>query len=212
MSGGVFISYRRSDNQAAAGRLYDNLRLLFLPAQIFMDVASIEPGLNFVDVIKAKLASSDVMLVLIGPRWLAAQDDAGGRRLDDPDDLVRIEIREGLRRNLRVIPVLVDEVKMPSARDLPSVLKPLATRNAVRLSHPTFPQDVELLGKALVRLVEPKQLRLREAEINRSKPAPVTIRSALSTVASGPISLAEMIYGIALLLKLLLLRLARRKA
>jgi TIR domain len=207
MSGGIFISYRRSDNQAAAGRLYDNLRRLFLAEQIFIDVASIGPGLDFVDVIKEKLASSNVMLVVIGPRWLSAQDNAGRRRLDNAKDLVRIEVHDGLTGNLRVIPVLVDEAKMPSARDLPSVLKPLATRNAVQLSHPTFPDDVERLGKELAKLVTPMQLRLREAEINRSKPAPVTIRSALAAVVSGAISLAEAIYGIVLGLKLLLLRL-----
>jgi TIR domain len=89
-SGGVFISYRRDDSEHAAGRLYDRLVDQFGERSIFMDVSSVEPGLDFHDVIDSAMAKSDVILILIGEHWLKATDNQGQRRLDDPDDLVRL--------------------------------------------------------------------------------------------------------------------------
>ena len=155
MAGGIFISYRREDSQHAAGRLVDRLERSFGRDQVFMDVDAIEPGLDFVDVLDQKLANCDVLLALIGRGWLEARDQSGRRRLDDPSDFVRLEIEAALRRNIRVIPVLLDGGSFPKEESLPDSLKPLVRRQAVRLTHERFASDTEGLVQSLIGIVGP---------------------------------------------------------
>jgi hypothetical protein len=103
----IFISYRREDSGASAGRLHDRLREHFGRDNVFMDIDTIEPGLDFTDVIERTVASCDVLIALIGRQWLTSTDAAGQRRLDNPEDFVRLEIAAALKRNIRVIPALV---------------------------------------------------------------------------------------------------------
>lgn len=145
---GVFISYRRQDSQSAAGRLADHLKE-YLHAPLFRDVETIEPGVDFVEAISKALASCAVMLVVMGPRWLSATDGSGGRRLDDENDYTRLEVGTALKRNVRVIPVLVEGAVMPSAAELPEELKPLARRNAIELSDKRWEYDVSQLVETL---------------------------------------------------------------
>jgi TIR domain len=153
MAGGIFISYRREDSQHAAGRLVDRLAQTFPRDQLFMDVDAIEPGLDFLEVINAKLADSDVMLAVIGPSWIDCRDEGGARRLDDPADFVRLEIETALKRRIRVIPVLVDGAQVPKADSLPETLRPLVRRNAVTIAHAKFGADTEALVRTLTPLV-----------------------------------------------------------
>ena len=153
MAGNIFVSYRRDDSKHAAGRLVDRLHAEFDEDQIFLDVDNIELGLDFIEVINDRVAACDIMLVVIGPSWLAASDDASRRRLEDSNDFVRIEIEAALKRNIRVIPVLVDGADPPRAQDLPESLAPLANRQATRLTHETFSSDAERLTAALARMM-----------------------------------------------------------
>jgi hypothetical protein len=143
---GIFISYRRDDTQNAAGRLYDQLVKSLPQDSVFMDVDKIEPGLDFKDVLDAKLKETSVILVLIGRQWLSAHNTSGKRRIDNPEDFVRQEIEAGLIKNIRVIPVLVDGAEMPSSDDLPDALKMLARRQNVELRHRSFASDVDELA------------------------------------------------------------------
>ena len=152
MADGIFISYRREDSQHAAGRLVDRLTQSFGRDRIFMDVDAIEPGLDFLDVINAKVAESFVFLVVIGPGWANAAGADGRRRLDNPDDLVRLEIEAGLRQSNRIVPVLVDGAPMPSSAELPPSLHGLVRRQSVRLTHDAFGTDAERLIATLSRL------------------------------------------------------------
>src|SRR5580693_2788527 len=113
MSGQIFISYRREEAAYAAGRLFDRLLRRFPKSQIFMDVDRLEAGEDFVEAIDASVASCDVLIAVIGRRWLDASDQGGKRRLDNPEDFVRLEISAALRRRVRVIPVLLDGALMP---------------------------------------------------------------------------------------------------
>jgi hypothetical protein len=113
-----------------------------------MDVDSIAPGLDFVRELEEQVAQSDVVLAVIGKGWLDARD-AIGRRLDSPEDFVRIEIASALNQEKRVIPVLVGEARMPRADELPEAIRPLARRNAVRLTHERFRTDTQALITAL---------------------------------------------------------------
>lgn len=153
----VFLSYRRDDTAGRAGRLHDALVSRLGPRNIFMDVAAIEVGTDFVDQVDRAIAGSDVSLVVIGPNWLGGRDADGRRRLDDPDDHVRAEVRSALASNNPVVPVLVGGATLPSEKELPSDLLTLVRRQAVELHDETWAHDVEMLirrleGKDLVRV------------------------------------------------------------
>jgi hypothetical protein len=149
MFGKIFINYRRGDDPGYTGRLFDRLQEAFAPEQLFLDVDNIAPGLDFARVLDERIAESDIVLAVIGRGWIDARDAKGGRRLDDPDDFVRIEIASALSQDKRVIPVLVGEAQMPRPEQLPDVLRPLARRNAVRLTHERFRVDMQSLIKGL---------------------------------------------------------------
>lgn len=144
---GVFISYRRSDDPGFAGRLYDRLEAKLGRSRVFMDVDSIELGVDFVDELDKALARCTALIAVIGPRWLTAMDPFGQRRLHDPDDFVRLEIERALDRNVRVIPILVDGAPMPRRQDLPDSLARLVRRNGHTMTHARFGTDsIELIG------------------------------------------------------------------
>ncbi len=123
--GQIFISYRREDSQDATGRIHDHLDMYFGPEATFRDIDNIHGGANFPEVVEAALHDCRMVLAVIGPRWLTATNQHG-RRLDDPDDLVRVELRTALARKVAVIPVLVSFASMPQQEQLPPDLGPLA--------------------------------------------------------------------------------------
>ena len=141
----IFINYRREDAIDAAGRLHDRLAQTFGHKKIFMDVEGIPAGVDFAKHLSDQVAASRVFLAIIGPTWLDAKDESGGRRLDDPDDFVAIEITAALASNIRVIPVLVDGARMPKASELPDPLNALARRQAIDVGHLHFGRDAEAL-------------------------------------------------------------------
>ena len=137
-SGRVFISYRRRESSGLAGRLYDRLAGQFGEDQVFMDVDTIAPGVDFAEVITQAVSTCEVLLAVIGPHWLDASDQDGRRRLEDPDDIVRLEIAAALERDIRVIPILVEGAPMPGRQELPDALAGLARRHALSLRHESF--------------------------------------------------------------------------
>ena len=150
---GIFVSYRRSDSQGEAGRLFDDLVKHFGEDSVFMDVAAIEAGRDFRKAIEEGVTQCGVLLVMIGLDWLSAKDERGVLRLSDPSDFVRIETASALKRDIPVIPVLVRGAKMPSAEQLPDDLKDLAFRNGIELTHARWRSDIQLLVEALRRLL-----------------------------------------------------------
>src|SRR5215469_3745395 len=155
MGRSIFISYRRDDSEGEAGRLFDDLVRTFGEDSVFMDVSDINPGVDFRKAIDENVASCGVLLAMIGPQWCSIRNSAGGRRLDDPNDFVRLEIASALARNIAVIPVLVHDAKMPRPEELPDNLKDLAFRNSVEITHARWNSDVQLLTEALTRYVAP---------------------------------------------------------
>jgi hypothetical protein len=172
MTGKIFINYRRGDDPQAAGRLFDRLQDIFEPQQLFLDVDNIAPGLDFMRVLDERVAECDVVLAVIGKGWIDARDAAGARRLDDPDDFVRIEITSALNQGKRVIPVLIGDTPMPHQEQLPEALRPLARRNAVRLTHERFRADTQGLVKALEQaLAEIEEARREQAQAEAERQA-----------------------------------------
>jgi hypothetical protein len=118
----IFICYRREDTVGHAGRLFDRLAERFGREHVYRDIDKIAAGQDFIVAVRQQINRSDVVLVLIGPRWLTATDEEGQWRLADESDLVRVEIATALERNIRVIPVLLQGATMPKAKDLPGEL------------------------------------------------------------------------------------------
>jgi TIR domain len=155
--GGIFISYRRNDSGPEAARLRDALIRDFGANQVFRDRDSITPGERFPLRVERELSSCDALLVVIGSTWLSIQDDAGQRRLDDPNDSVHLEIATVLARadDVLVIPVLVGTASMPARVDLPKPLAALADCQAQPLSEESWDDQVARLTRAVEEVVKP---------------------------------------------------------
>jgi tetratricopeptide (TPR) repeat protein len=145
----VFISYRRSDTQMVAGRLRESLARRLGEEAIFRDKDSIGAGEDWTKAIKASLSGDVVVLALIGPGWATARDETGARRLDDPADWNRVELEQALNGSARVIPLVVDETKMPRESELPESLRALARSNALKLRDDDWDSDIERLTRAI---------------------------------------------------------------
>jgi hypothetical protein len=176
--GRIFISYRREETAYPAGWLFDRLVHHF-DGQVFKDVDSIQPGDDFVDVITTAVASCDVLLALIGVDWLTITDEHGRRRLDNPDDFVRLEIEAALTRGVLVIPILINGARMPRANEVPDSLAKLVRRQALELSPARFDSDISRLFRVLDRT-------LAEAQA-----LPATGESAALQVESWPVSQSQ---------------------
>jgi TIR domain len=145
----IFISYRHGEADYAAYWLRDQLSGRYGKDQVFIDVNSIGLGSRFAGVIASKLRTCEVLLALIGNRWLTTTNAEGTRRIDDPDDFVSLEIGTALERNILVIPILIDGATMPSHSDLPDRIAQLADLNALKVSADSFDSDVERLFEEL---------------------------------------------------------------
>jgi formylglycine-generating enzyme required for sulfatase activity len=142
---GIFISYRREDSGGYAGRLYDRLQQRFPSDRLFMDIDTIKPGQDFVQVLETAIGACDVVLAIIGRYWLTITDESGHPRLEHPEDFVRLELASALARNIWIIPVLVGGAAVPRSTDLPDALKALVRRQAFEISDTRFHQDADRL-------------------------------------------------------------------
>jgi tetratricopeptide (TPR) repeat protein len=146
----VFISYRRKDTVDVAGRIFDRLSGYFGPGSVLLDVDALVSGANYRTQIAHLLERCSVVLAVIGQEWLTAKDDAGQRRLDNPDDQLRIEIAVALKSGKMVIPILVHDACLPAADELPEELKPLAACAPLAVQSGTpFNTDMQLLVERL---------------------------------------------------------------
>src|SRR6516225_8598717 len=165
----VFISYRREDSAASAGRIQDRLERELGRDLLFLDVDDIPLGVNFVKVLREEVAQCGVLLAVIGPNWLGVRDEDGTRRLDDPTDVVRIEIAAALQREIPVIPILLDGTRVPKADQLPEDLKELALRNGLNVRHASFHADLDKLIRELKRQVAAARLSDAQALLNKGR-------------------------------------------
>jgi hypothetical protein len=147
----VFLSYRREDSRADAGRLYDHLCAHFGADHVFMDIDDIAAGENFVEKLKNTLNQSDLLLLVIGPRWQSVTDDEGRPRLNAPNDFVRLEVQSALERGIGLIPALVGGARMPARGELPSQLGDVVLYQAIEISDERFREDVDRLIAAIER-------------------------------------------------------------
>ncbi|MCO1654750.1 TIR domain-containing protein [Pseudonocardia sp. S2-4] len=157
----IFVSYRRSDSRHAARGVSDRLRAHFGRREVFMDVDSLDAGVDSAEGVLDAIRASAVVLVLIGEKWLTAQDERGLPRLEDPVDNVRIEIEQALRLRKPVVPVLLDRADMPRPGDLPAPLAALSRVNGIRLDHVSWDADIDVLVGTIARLRQRPTARIR---------------------------------------------------
>lgn len=163
----IYMSYRRKDAGAHAGRLADRLIAHFGKDSVLSDALALHGDLR--DAIEREVRRADVVLVLMGRSWLHARNDDGERCLDSPSDFVRIEIECALRRDEVIIPVLVDEARMPSAEQMPDSLAAIIRRQGVSLgTDPDYHEDVDRLIGSIERLAA----RSHPTTASASRPAP----------------------------------------
>jgi chaperonin GroEL len=165
---GVFISYRRSDGQGWAGRLFDVLQDELTNRDVFLDIDRMPVGRDFREVIAETLEACDAVLVLIGPHWLDAADKTGRLRLEDPADTHRLEIASALASGVRVFPVLVGGAEMPQPESLPDELQALSYRHAFVLADRGFRDNV---GE-LARIISPSELPTSHMPTPAASPEP----------------------------------------
>jgi hypothetical protein len=147
----VFICYRRDDSADVTGRMYDRLAARFGRDHVFKDVDSIPLGVDFRVHLQEMVGRCDVLVVVMGDRWLSARGTSG-RRLDEDVDFVRIEIETALERRIPVVPVLVSGGRIPAERELPPTLAPLAYRQGITVRpDPDFHRDMDRLIEGLER-------------------------------------------------------------
>ena len=145
----IFISYRRSDEPGYVRALVSDLRHTFGGQHIFLDMETIEGGVDFAATIERALADSEVLLAVIGPEWMTAADETGELRLHDPEDFVALEIATALNLDVPVIPVLVKDAPIPERKRLPDRLQTLASLQVVVMSHDRWEEDIHNLVSAI---------------------------------------------------------------
>jgi formylglycine-generating enzyme required for sulfatase activity len=146
MAGKIFINYRRDDSASHALNVAQYLENTFGKRNIFIDIDRLRAGLKFKTVLEDKLGQCKVMLAIIGPNWVDARD-GGSRRIDNPEDWVRVEIERALARNIPVIPVLVAGATLPSKTDLPPTLQPLIEHQCATVTTTGFRHEMAGLAR-----------------------------------------------------------------
>lgn len=192
----IAISYRREDSLPITGRLYDRLQAKFGQQNVFMDFDSIPPGVDFREQIKRTIERSNIVIAVIGPRWLGEQSDSS-RRIDDPADFVRLEIKYALKQGVPIIPLLIDNTLMPKPEKLPPELEALAFRNALPLdSGIDFHTHAERLINGICGLVDVGKMQGKSQD---SLPIQPHSRRQSKTIIWRTLALAAVV-GVGLLL------------
>lgn len=168
----IFISYRRNDSKDLTGRICDRLVTQFGSGEVFKDVDSMPLGVDFRKHLDKTLSQCEVVLAVIGPDWMGPRDGEGKARLDDPTDVVRIEVESALKRGIPLIPVLVNGVSIPSSKDLPDSMQELPYRHGLAVrSDPDFRHDMDRL---IDHLKIEFQCKKQEGQQNKDIPNRIT--------------------------------------
>lgn len=184
----IFLSYRRADAQVTAGRMAQFLDSVSAVDEVFLDVDAIGIGEHVEDRIEATLAKSTHVFVLIGPQWKGPPGDSGCPRIFDTDDIVRREVGIALRSGLRVVPILLDEARMPRASELPDDLNELSKINAFSLRTAQFDEDMDNLLDVLIGNRQGRGSRWRLAPLTA---AGIALR-AFAGLAAGAVLLLAL--------------------
>jgi hypothetical protein len=173
----IFLSYRKKDSESITRHLCLDLEKSFSKEQIFMDMDKLDPGVEFEEVIKERLADCDVMLAIIGPDWLGQKAD-GSSRIMDKKDWVRIELATALERKIRVIPVLVEGGRLPAEEQLPEDLRPLVGKQTYEVTNQRWNYDTDQLIQFLKKLLGEEPAVAKPASRGSKKALWITVAVA----------------------------------
>jgi hypothetical protein len=173
----IFVSYRRGPTGYVATLLADEIKAQFGANAVFMDIDNIPFGVDFRDHIGAAISECQVVLVLIGDDWLTSKLPDGSRRIDAPDDFVRVEIEAALQRGIPVVPILTNAARVPTESELPPSIRPLAFRNAAELRSG---RDLKAQLQALIRHLSSMRSTVKPSSANGGPAVSTSAPSALS--------------------------------
>jgi TIR domain len=176
----ITISYRRDDSLDITGRIFDRLAGHFGREAVFRDIDSIPPGTDFRRHIDVLLDKSDIILAIVGPRWIGPNNEQ--LRLANPADPVRLEIETALRKDKPLIPVLVSRAVMPQADVLPASLHGFVYRHAVQVDSG---QDFDVHVGRLIRAIEERAAAKHVRHVIPAIEAPPSIEP--TTKAEPPV-------------------------
>lgn len=144
----LFINYRRDDTHLAAKRLFEDLETTFGPGVVYRDEQSIPPGVIWSENLRQKLEKSAAVFVLIGSEWEHLRDSNGRRRIDSPDDWVRIEIETALAENKRIFPIFINRAILKET-DYPESIRAIHSYQAITLYDSTWEAGLNVLKAQL---------------------------------------------------------------
>jgi hypothetical protein len=157
----IFLNYRRNDSGGWALRFADRLRKEFGKGSVFVDVDDIRSAEIFPNTIGKRLARARMLVSVVGPGWLSAQDDSGAVRLESSEDYVRLEVEAALEREKPLLVALVNGATMPKATELPESLQKMTLGNSIVLRDATWDMDCGLAVGEIARIIgEPLWKRL----------------------------------------------------
>lgn len=176
----IFICYRRDEeSRGIALGIHQYLERMFGEGNVFIDV-DMQAGAKFPEVLERRLADCRVLLALIGKRWLDARDDAGNRRLDDPNDWVRLEIGRALKRGVTVVPVRIEGADLPKKSALPRDIEGLVDHQAITVTSTGFRNDMAGLARDI--RAPPKLFGIVTARLGHWPVQTVAIPAALAVL------------------------------
>ena len=147
----IFINYRRNDTKIFATIIYEKILKHINNSNVFLDIDTIEPGENFINSIIKTIDKCQLMLSLIGPNWIK-QDEKYGTNIKNPHDFVQLEIHEALKRNIKIIPILINDASMPKESDLPCELHSILKFSALSINEATLETDINSFIYQLLRI------------------------------------------------------------
>lgn len=185
----IIVSYRRTDS-AMAGRIFDRLVQRFGKKSLFIDIDNIPFGGDFRKHIDDALKSSDLLIAMVGPKWVGGEGkDVRITRESDP---VRVEIETALKQDVPILPVVLDEARMPDPSDLPESIRDFAYRNAAEVeSGRDFDVHVDRLIKAIEQILGAKAgapaafASEKSGLVSPSTPTPKTKRFPMPLILGG---------------------------
>jgi hypothetical protein len=145
----IFINYRRAEAEYAAGALGRELRRHFGDDRIFRDKEDIGGGASWKRRVLDEITGESALLILIGRDWATVTDAQGRRRLDNPDDPLRMEIADGLKDGAAILPILLENAEMPADAELPEDLRAITEHNALNLRDSDWPYDLTNICRTL---------------------------------------------------------------
>ncbi|MCH9806603.1 MAG: toll/interleukin-1 receptor domain-containing protein [Alphaproteobacteria bacterium] len=150
----IFLSYRHQDSKGETLAVMQHLLSNTTDLEVFLDVGGgIEVGSNFLRSIEEAVGKADLMICIIGSRWLELSNAAALDGRENQTDFVRVEIHAALVREIPIIPILLDNAEMPDRESLPPELSLLASKQAVRVRHDCFIADMGAVLSAIRRVI-----------------------------------------------------------